>query len=74
MKLFLYLCAALLAGAGLLLATGAAAQHRPRPQAWRGFNGPAYLAPLAPRPRQRTLDSLTRAARLRKSQVAAWSK
>jgi len=64
----------LLLAFGLLLTTSALAQHRPRPQAWRGFGGPAYLAGLAPRPRQYKLDSLARAARLRKSQLAAWKK
>ena len=47
---------------------------RPRPRSWRGFGGPAYLAGLARRPNQHKLDSLARAAHLRKSQLAVWSK
>lgn len=53
----------------------AQAQARPRPKPWRGFAGPAYLAGhLPPRPSQHKLDSLARAARLRKIAVATWSK
>jgi len=48
---------------GLLLAASAPAQRRPRPQAWRGFSGPAYLPKLARRPSQHHLDSLTAARR-----------
>lgn len=50
---------------GLLLTTSASAQRRPRPQAWRGFSGPAYLPPLARRPSQHRLDSLAADARHR---------
>lgn len=51
----------------LLLTMQAQAHPGPRPKLWRGFTGPAYLAGrLAPRPSQHKLDSLARAARLRK--------
>jgi hypothetical protein len=56
----------LLLALALLLTTGAAAQRRPRPQAWRCPVGPAYLpAHLPRRPSQRYLDSLTNLARRR---------
>ena len=56
----------------LLLATGTAlAGPRPRPQAWRGFHGPAYLAQVVRRPSQHVLDSIANAARARKAKLAA---
>jgi len=54
----------LLLALSLLLIPSASAQHRPRPQAWRGFSGPAYLSARLPRrPSQHRLDSLASAAR-----------
>jgi hypothetical protein len=57
----------LLLAVGLLLTAHAPAQRRPRPQAWRGFSGPAYLPRLARRPSQHHLDSLASAARRQRS-------
>jgi len=72
MKLFLYVCATLLTSAGVLLTTSPAlAGPRPRPQAWRGFHGPAYLGQMPPRPSQHALDSAANAARARKAKLAA---
>ena len=46
-----------------LLALASCATHPARPTTWAGFHGPAYLpAARTPRPPQRVLDSLARAA------------
>jgi hypothetical protein len=69
MKLLLFLLGC------LLLTEQAPAHNRPRPQRWRGFAGPAYLAgKLARRPSQHKLDSLARAASLRTSPATLWKK
>ncbi|MDO7886703.1 hypothetical protein [Hymenobacter cheonanensis] len=59
----------LLLALGLLLTTPTPAQRRP--QAWRGFSGPAYLPRLPRRPSQHRLDSLASAARRRRALFTA---